>query len=234
MLRVESVYKSYKQGERELEVLKDLNFEIKEGEFVVILGPSGSGKTTLLNIIGGLDIPTKGKVYLNEDELSAYNETQLTLLRRDRIGFIFQFFNLMPTLTALENVDFSRDIVRKTGNNYNGQTLLKMVGLYERRNHFPSQLSGGEQQRVAIASSLANDPDIVLCDEPTGELDYRTGRKIIDLLRKLNKKENKTVVIVTHNAVIGKTADRIFHLHNGEVADIETIKKPLDPLKLEW
>jgi len=201
------------------------------GEFIVFLGPSGSGKTTLLNLIGGLDSPTSGRIAVNGIEVTQLTASQLTGFRRNQIGFIFQFFNLIPTLTARENVEFAAELVT---HRRAPEEILREVGLGERMNHFPSELSGGENQRVAIARALATDPPVVLCDEPTGNLDFETGKRIFKLLRVLNKERLKTVVVVTHNSAIGDIADRIVRLRDGKVVEVTRNAHPLDPVELKW
>lgn len=227
--------KIYRLGEVQVKALEVEELKIFQGEFVAILGPSGSGKTTLLNLVGALDQPTSGKVFIEETDISRFNAKQLTRLRREKIGFIFQFFNLIPTLTARENVEFALELTaRSKPIKRDALTLLEMVGLKERANHFPYQLSGGEQQRVAVARSLAKDPVIILGDEPTGSLDYRMGKLVLQALKMLNEKEGKTVVIVTHNIPISRMADRILHLRDGQIAKEEVNKLPLSPEEIIW
>jgi putative ABC transport system ATP-binding protein len=218
-------------GEIDVVALNSVSFEIPPGEFLVLLGPSGSGKTTLLNLVGGLDTPSSGRIEVNGFEVSRMNRDQLTKYRRTQIGFIFQTFNLIPTLTAKENVEFAADLVK---NHPSVEKLMESVGLGHRLNHFPSELSGGENQRVAIARALATDPAILLCDEPTGSLDFETGKRIFKLLRDLNTTQQKTVVVVTHNAPVGEIADRVLKLRDGRIAETITNKHPMDPDKLEW
>lgn len=231
IIELKGVSKIYGTGQIQVNALNDVSFDILAGEFIVLLGPSGSGKTTLLNLIGGLDSLSAGDLKVNGIDLETLNEGQLTTFRRYNIGFIFQFFNLIPTLTARENVEFSAELVK---NPLSSADLLKEVGLGERADHFPSELSGGENQRVAIARALAPDPSIVLSDEPTGSLDFETGKKIYKLLRGLNSSRNKTVLVVTHNSSIGEIADRVIKLRDGRVMDIIKNKKPLDPDNLKW
>jgi len=228
--------KNYKMGEVVVNALLEVDLEIKRGEFVVILGPSGSGKTTLLNLLGGLDIPSSGKIIVDGVDISKYSEKQLTLFRREKIGFIFQFFNLIPTLTAKENVEFAIELASRDGTvpPANAADLLKLVGLEERADHFPYQLSGGEQQRVAIARSLAKDPALILGDEPTGNLDFRTGKLVLKAMLDLNKTEGTTFIIVTHNAVVGDIADQVIHLHDGRVSKIEAVENPISPEEISW
>ncbi|MHA1853002.1 MAG: ABC transporter ATP-binding protein [Candidatus Heimdallarchaeaceae archaeon] len=220
VIKLKNVNKYYNRGkENELHVLKNINLEISEGEFVTIMGPSGSGKTTLLDIMGALLKADDGKVFIDGNELSMLNDSQLAKIRREKLGFIFQQFNLIASLTALENVSLPLRIANKPKNEAinKAKELLKLVGLEKRINHRPNQLSGGEQQRVAIARALANDPKIILADEPTGNLDTKTGEKIIKLLNELNKKKNYTIVIVTHDPKISIYAERIINLKDGEI-----------------
>jgi putative ABC transport system ATP-binding protein len=231
IIELKGVSKIYGTGQVQVNALNDVTFDIMAGEFIVLLGPSGSGKTTLLNLIGGLDALTRGDLKVNGTELELLNEGQLTTFRRYNVGFIFQFFNLIPTLTARENVEFSAELVK---NPLSSADLLQEVGLGERAAHFPSELSGGENQRVAIARALAPDPPIVLSDEPTGSLDFETGKKIYKLLRSLNASRNKTVLVVTHNSSIGDIADRVIKLRDGKIMDIIKNEKPLDPDNLRW
>jgi putative ABC transport system ATP-binding protein len=204
-VQMDKVFKTYQMGEVQVQALRGIDLEVTQGEFVVIVGPSGSGKTTLLNLIGGLDSPTSGQIIVDGADISGYDEESLTLYRRDEIGFIFQFFNLLPTLTARENVEFALELVTGNGHRVSQQAheLLDKVGLGERADHFPSQLSGGEQQRVAIARALAKNPSILLADEPTGNLDFRMGQKVLRVMQDLNRHEGRTVILVTHNTTIG-------------------------------
>jgi putative ABC transport system ATP-binding protein len=230
-IRMEKVSKIYQMGQVQVTALNEVTFEIVQGEFIVLLGPSGSGKTTMLNLIGGFDSPTSGHIEVNGFSLENLSGSQLTNYRRTQIGFIFQFFNLIPTLTAKENVELSAELVN---NRSSTGELLEEVGLADRMNHFPSELSGGENQRVAIARALATDPPIVLCDEPTGSLDFETGKRIFKLLRELNETKKKTIIVVTHNAPIGEIAHRVIKLRDGKIADIIKNKSPLDPEELKW
>jgi putative ABC transport system ATP-binding protein len=223
--------KIYQIGQIEVKALNNVSLDIIQGEFIVLLGPSGSGKTTLLNLIGGLDTPTSGAIMVNGIDITRLNAAKLTEYRRTQVGFVFQFFNLIPTLTAKENVEFAAELSKKRRS---ADELLQQVGLGERTNHFPSKLSGGENQRVAIARSLATDPEILLCDEPTGSLDFETGKLIFKLLRTLNESERKTIIIVTHNAPVGDIADRIVRLRDGKIYDITVNEHPLDPEELKW
>lgn len=231
VLRVQNLSKHYEMGEITVRALDDASFDLYEGEFIVILGPSGSGKSTLLNIIGGMDTPSSGKVYLRDEEITDFNEKKLTEYRRNKVGFVFQFYNIMANLTARENVELATEICK---NPLDVDRIMEDVGLLERKNHFPSQLSGGEQQRVAIARAVAKNPEILLCDEPTGALDYTTGVTILSLLRKVNKEFNMTVVVITHNAAIADMADRVIKMRSGQIIDIKTNIKPVDPERIEW
>ncbi len=236
IIRLENVTKTYPMGEVEVHALRGLNLEVPQGQFVVLLGPSGSGKTTTLNLIGGLDRPTEGKVIVEGEDIARLNDRRLTQYRAAKVGFVFQFFNLIPTLTAAENIAFALELVnrdRKAIRERTG-TLLALVGLSDRANHFPSQLSGGEQQRVAIARALANRPSILLADEPTGNLDVETGRQVLQALRDLNQKEGVTVVLVTHNTAIAPLADRVVRLHSGTVASDERNPEPAPASALNW
>jgi putative ABC transport system ATP-binding protein len=230
-VKLEKVTKTYRMDHTEVHALNEVSLEVFPGEFIVLLGPSGSGKTTLLNLIGGLDTPTSGLVEVNGIDISKMSNAKLTEYRRRQVGFIFQFFNLIPTLNARENVEFAAEL---TGNTTPAKELLKAVGLEERTEHFPSELSGGENQRVAIARALATNPQVILCDEPTGSLDYETGKRIFKLLRTLNQSSHKTIIVVTHNAPVGAIADRLIRMRDGRIIDIKQNEHPLDPDKLEW
>jgi len=230
-IKLEKASKSYRMGQIEVAALREVTLEVMAGEFIVFLGPSGSGKTTLLNLIGGLDSPSSGRIVVNGIEITQLTASQLTGFRRSQVGFIFQFFNLIPTLTARENVEFAAELVT---HRRLPEEILREVGLGDRMNHFPSELSGGENQRVAIARALATDPSVILCDEPTGSLDFETGKRIFKLLRVLNEEKLKTVVVVTHNSAIGDIAHRIVRLRDGMVAEITRNAHPLDPEKLKW
>lgn len=227
------VWKTYGEGHTAINALRSLNLEEEQGRFSVILGPSGSGKTTLLNLIGAIDTPTKGALEVDGVDLTQLQGDDRVKFRRSKVGFIFQFFNLIPTLTALENVELVADLTMEDGAGKSRETL-DLVGLGDRLDNFPSQLSGGEQQRVAIARALVRNPPILLCDEPTGELDFETGRKIISLLRRLNRENDQTVLLVTHNGAIGDVADRVVRLRSGEVVEDKFNQSPLDPQELIW
>ena len=230
-VKLTDVSKIYRMDHTQVVALNKVSLEVFPGEFIVLLGPSGSGKTTLLNLIGGLDVPTSGSVEVNGINVSGMSRAQLTGYRRHQIGFIFQFFNLIPTLNARENVEFAAELA---GNPMPPEQLLREVGLDERMSHFPGELSGGENQRVAIARALATDPPVILCDEPTGSLDYETGKRILKLLRTLNQSRHKTIIVVTHNAPVGAMADRLIRMRDGRIAGITRNDQPLDPDKLEW
>ncbi|MEW6553674.1 MAG: ABC transporter ATP-binding protein [Actinomycetota bacterium] len=220
-------------GEFEVRALCGVNLTIKEGELIVILGPSGSGKTTLLNLIGGMDTISEGKLTVNGQDISNLDGKGLTDYRRTQIGFIFQFFNLIPTLTALENVEFALELVESDTRD-KSMRALEMVGLSERADHFPSQLSGGEQQRVAIARAICKEPPILLCDEPTGELDFETGKNVLKVMQKINREEKQTIILVTHNSAIAEMSDRTVRLHSGEVAEVLKVDNPKDADELVW
>jgi len=231
ILRFEDVWKVYRMGKVEVNALRGVNLRVIEGEFVVVLGPSGSGKTTMLNMAGGIDRPTRGRVLFRGREISNLDDKELTMFRRKHVGFVFQFFNLIPTLTAKENVELSAELV---DNPRDVDEVLEVVGLGHRANHLPSEMSGGEQQRVAIARALVKNPDLILCDEPTGNLDFETGKRVLKVMRDINRDEGRTFVIVTHNAVIAKMADRVIHFRDGKVIGEEVNSNPLEPEELNW
>lgn len=231
VLKLEDVSRSYQMGQVEVKALTGVSLDITRGEFIVILGPSGSGKTTLLNLVGGIDSPTSGKITVEGIELSALDDKGLTAYRRNHIGFVFQFFNLIPTLTTRENVEFAAELVGKPKSVLE---MLEVVGLKDRGDHYPSELSGGEQQRVAIARAMAKDPPILLCDEPTGELDFETGKHILSAMRMINETSRKTILLVTHNTAIGDIAHRVIRMRSGEIVDIRTNESPADPQELRW
>jgi putative ABC transport system ATP-binding protein len=235
LIEMQGINKIYPMGEVTVNALNGLNLIISRGEFIVLLGPSGSGKTTTLNLIGGLDQPTDGRLIVDGDEIDNFDEPHLAEYRRQKVGFIFQFFNLIPTLTAVENVEFALYLTQR-GKTINQRALdcLDQVGLKNRADHFPSQLSGGEQQRVAIARALSNHPPLLLCDEPTGNLDADTGRQVLKALRDLNKQEHATIVLVTHNTSIAPMADRVVRLHNGSVDKISINDTPAPVAELSW
>ncbi len=231
LYKVENASVSYPMGDLTVHALRNINVNIREGEFLVILGPSGSGKSTLLNILGGMDRPDSGSVYFGETDLTAVSAAAMVDYRRESVGFVFQLFNLIPTLTAFENVEIAAQLVKKP---LPPHRMLDMVGLGERAGHFPSQLSGGEQQRVAIARAMVKDPKVILCDEPTGALDFETGKKLLATLQRLHRESGKTTVLVTHNAAIGKMADRVVRLRSGKVQEVDVNHAPADPSELEW
>ncbi|QGT98776.1 ABC transporter, ATP-binding protein [Candidatus Syntrophocurvum alkaliphilum] len=231
LLRVKNIKKKYKMGEVEVYALRGVDFTLYDGELVVVLGHSGSGKSTLVNIIGGMDKPSAGEVYFGDLKLHKASDDQLIQYRRNEVGFIFQFYNLMPNLTAEENVNLSVQICKDP---LDIKELLEKVGLSERGDHFPSQLSGGEQQRVAIARALAKNPTLLLCDEPTGALDLPTGKQILKILRDFCNIYNKTVVIITHNADISQMADRVVYLKDGLIEWVKVNEEPIDPEKVSW
>lgn len=231
LIKFENVTKEYRTGNNVLKAANKLSFTIDKGEFVVILGPSGSGKSTLLNLLGGLDSVTSGKITVNSQLISDFNDKQLTDYRAKEIGFIFQFYNLIPNLNALENIELINDI---SNNKMDGKKYLKEVNLLEHADNFPSELSGGEQQRVSIARALAKQPSVLLCDEPTGALDSKTGYTIIKLLLGLCNDNNTTVVIVTHNNELSQLANKIIHLKNGQIENVEININPKDIDEIEW
>lgn len=226
-----NVKKTYKVGDVSIEALRDVSFEVMQGEICIIVGASGAGKTTLLNILGGMDALSSGEVWLDGKNIAGYNERDLTTYRRYDIGFVFQFYNLIPNLTALENVELATQICKKPAN---PSDVLDEVGLGGRKNNFPAQLSGGEQQRVAIARALAKNPKLLLCDEPTGALDYNTGKLILKLLQDTCRKNNMTVVIVTHNLALCPMAYRVIHVKSGQVEKMELNPNPMSIDDIEW
>ena len=227
----QNVGKTYRMGEVEINALHDASFQIEKGELAVIVGPSGAGKTTLLNILGGMDTLTSGRVLLDGKDISAMNRRELTLYRRMDVGFVFQFYNLIGNLTALENVELANQICK---NPLPASQVLKDVGLEPRMKNFPSQLSGGEQQRVAIARALAKNPKLLLCDEPTGALDYQTGKAILKLLQDTGRRTGMTVVIITHNSALTAMADRVIRVKNGTISSMEQNANPMDISEIEW
>nr|WP_312579968.1 ABC transporter ATP-binding protein [Sedimentibacter sp.] len=231
VLRVENLSKYYKMGEVTVKALEDASFEVSKGEFIVILGPSGSGKSTLLNIMGGMDTPSSGKVYFNEELLTAMNDKGLTMYRRNKIGFVFQFYNLMASLTSRENVELATEICEES---IDIEEVIESVGLKDRIDHFPSQMSGGEQQRVAIARAVAKNPQILLCDEPTGALDFETGISILKVLKEVNIKYKNTVIVITHNSPIAQMADKVIKMRSGRIIEVLENKHPIEPERIEW
>ena len=230
-VQFENVKKVYQMGEVQIEALRDASFEIEKGEICVIVGASGAGKTTLLNILGGMDSLTSGRVILDGQEISAFNEKQLTTYRRYDVGFVFQFYNLVQNLTAIENVELASQICREP---MNPADVIDMVGLKERANNFPAQLSGGEQQRVAIARALAKNPKLMLCDEPTGALDYNTGKSVLQLLQDCSRKSGMTVVIITHNQALTAMADRVISVKSGMITGMTKNDNPIPIENIEW
>ena len=228
---LKNVYKTYKMGEIEIHASAGVDFQIEKSEFVVIVGPSGAGKTTILNILGGMDVPTSGMVMVDGKRVDGYDDKQLTEYRRDDVGFVFQFYNLVQNLTALENVELASQICR---NPLNPQMVLESVQLQERMYNFPAQLSGGEQQRVAIARAIAKNPKLLLCDEPTGALDYNTGKAVLKLLRQMCEEYKMTVIVITHNSALAKMADRVIHLKNGKVDQMYLNENPIPIEDIEW
>jgi len=218
-------------GEAEVHALRGVDLEIGAGEFIVLLGPSGSGKSTLLNILGGLDTPTSGTIRFMDHDLTSADEAELTRYRREHVGFVFQFYNLIPALTARENVELVTDIAARP---MSAAEALEWVGLGERLDHFPSQLSGGEQQRIAIARAVAKRPDVLLCDEPTGALDYETGKLVLEVIAKINAELGTTAMVITHNAAISGMADRVLRLGNGRIVGEEKPARKLTPSEISW
>ena len=232
IIEFKNVIKEYRTGDHILKAMDDVNFAINEGEFVVILGPSGAGKSTLLNLLGGLDSVTSGQIIVNGENVESFNDNQLTEYRAKNVGFIFQFYNLIPNLTALENVELMKDIVDV---DINGLDVLDSVGLKNHADQFPAQLSGGEQQRVSIARAVAKQPPtMLLCDEPTGALDSKTGVLILNLLQDMSNNNDTTVVIVTHNAILAEAADKVIRIKNGQIEDIAVNENPRKVTDLEW
>lgn len=227
----ENVFKFYRMGEQKISALDDMNFTVGKGEFCVIVGPSGAGKTTLLNILGGMDTCDEGRVILEEDIISNYDNKQLTNYRRHDVGFVFQFYNLVQNLTAIENVELASEICHMP---LDPAEVMIQVGLKNRMDNFPAQLSGGEQQRVAIARALAKNPKVLLCDEPTGALDYNTGKTILKLLHDTCRTTGKTVIVITHNQAIKSMADRVIFVKNGKAETMETIESPVPIERIEW
>lgn len=230
-IEFKNVSKIYKSGEVEVKALDDVSFEINQGELVVILGHSGAGKTTALNILGGMDKATSGKIVVAKKDITKYKKKELIKYRRTNVGFVFQFYNLIQNLTALENVELATEICK---NSLDPKETLINVGLEERLNNFPAQLSGGEQQRVSIARALAKNPNVLLCDEPTGALDYVTGKQILKLLQDMARKNKMTVLIITHNSAIAPMADKVIKFKSGKVEEVIKNKKPVDIERIEW
>lgn len=230
-VKLENITKIYHMGEVEIRAVDGIDFSIQKGEFVVIVGPSGAGKTTVLNILGGMDTASGGRITVDGQDITKYSERQLTGYRRDDIGFVFQFYNLIPNLTALENVEMALQICR---NPLDARAVLKEVGLEERMDNFPAQLSGGEQQRVSIARALAKNPKLLLCDEPTGALDYNTGKAILKLLQEMCREKGMTVIVITHNSALAPMANRLIKIKNGKVSSMKVNENPISIDEIEW
>ncbi|MDH6364858.1 putative ABC transport system ATP-binding protein [Enterococcus sp. PF1-24] len=224
-------YKKYQMGETEIVANDDINFAIEKGELVIILGASGAGKSTVLNILGGMDTNDQGSVLIDGRDIANYSTKQLTKYRREEVGFVFQFYNLVPNLTAKENVELASEIVKNAADS---EEVLREVNLANRINNFPAQLSGGEQQRVAIARAVAKNPKLLLCDEPTGALDYKTGKQVLQILQDMSREKGSTVVIVTHNAALAQIADRVIQMHDGQVKKIDVNANPKAIAEIEW
>lgn len=230
-IRIENASRIFQMGDLEVPALVDANLEVEQGEFVVVLGPSGSGKSTLLNLIGGLDRPTAGHVWFQERDLTALSDEDLTRYRRESVGFVFQFYNLVPTLTALENVQVATELVQAP---LDAAAALELVGLAERAAHFPAQLSGGEQQRVSIARALAKRPDVLLADEPTGALDLQTARVVLGTMQQLNREQALTIVLITHNPALAALADRRVQITSGRIVDVVRNEAPAAAADIDW
>ena len=231
VIEFRNVTKAYTVGDKKLIAVNEISFTINEGEFVVVLGPSGAGKSTVLNLLGGMDYATSGEIIVNGNNIVGYSDNKLTDYRSENVGFVFQFYNLIPTLTALENVAIIKDVVK---NALDPVSVLSSVGLGDHINKFPSQLSGGEQQKVSIARALCKNPTMLLCDEPTGALDSETGVVILSLLQKMSKENKKTVIIVTHNAALAEAADKVIKIKNGKIKDIIKNDSPLSVSEVNW
>jgi putative ABC transport system ATP-binding protein len=231
VFHVKEITKVYRMGEVEVQALRGVDLDLYEGEFVVLLGASGSGKSTLLNILGGLDIPSSGHVFFRSTELTNASDAELTKFRRYCVGFIFQFYNLIPSLTAKENVALVTEIARHP---MRPEEALELVGLQERMNHFPAQMSGGEQQRVAIARAIAKRPEVLLCDEPTGALDFGTGKLVLEALEQVNRELGTTTAVITHNAGIAAMADRVITMRSGQITNVQVNQTKVAPGELEW
>ncbi len=230
-VRMEDVTKIYHMGEVDIRAADGINFEIQKGEFVIVVGPSGAGKTTVLNILGGMDSATSGRVIVDGEDIAGYSEKKLTSYRRNDIGFVFQFYNLIQNLTAVENVELALQICK---NPLNAEDVMRDVGLEDRMKNFPAQLSGGEQQRVSIARALAKNPKLLLCDEPTGALDYQTGKSILKLLQDMCRQRGMTVIVITHNSALTPMADRVIRIKNGRVSDMYMNEIPTPVEEIEW
>ncbi|MEQ7182742.1 ABC transporter ATP-binding protein [Enterococcus gallinarum] len=230
-VEVKNTYKRYKMGETTITANEDLSFSIEEGELVVILGPSGAGKSTILNILGGMDSPDEGQIIIDNIDIAQFSDKQLTEYRRKDVGFVFQFYNLVPNLTAKENIELATEI---SPNALDPDAVLKQVGLENRSNNFPSQLSGGEQQRVSIARALAKNPKLLLCDEPTGALDFETGKQVLKLLQSASRQAGNTVLIITHNSAISPIADRVIRINDATVRSVEINESPISIDEIVW
>lgn len=230
-VRLDGITKTYKMGEVEIRAVDGIDFAVNKGEFVIIVGPSGAGKTTVLNILGGMDTATGGKITVDGSDITRYTAKQLTGYRRNDIGFVFQFYNLVPNLTALENVELALQICREP---LDAREVLEEVGLGGRLDNFPAQLSGGEQQRVSIARALAKNPKLLLCDEPTGALDYNTGKAILKILQDMCRERKMTVIVITHNSALAPMADRLIRIKNGKVSHMEKNENPISIDEIEW
>ncbi|MDO4788615.1 MAG: ABC transporter ATP-binding protein [Johnsonella sp.] len=231
LIKASGISKIFSLGEVRVQALKEVSFEVYEGELIVILGPSGSGKSTLLNILGGIETVSKGELFYKDQDISRMDEGELTVFRREHIGFVFQFYNLMPNLSALENVELAAEIAKSP---LNPEEILQQVDLWDRREHYPGKMSGGQQQRVAIARAVCKNPDLLLCDEPTGALDISTGIQILKLLVDFNQRYHKTIMIITHNENVAEIADRVFYLKDGKIEKIRTNENPINPEEVVW
>lgn len=230
-VELKDVMKTYEMGEVKIHAVNGMNFEVEKGEFVVIVGASGAGKTTVLNILGGMDTASSGSIVVDGQHIEHYSEKERTLYRRNKIGFVFQFYNLVPNLTALENVELALQICKDP---LDAEEVLQHVGLTDRMKNFPSQLSGGEQQRVSIARALAKNPSLLLCDEPTGALDYNTGKQILKLLQDTSREQKMTVIVITHNSALARMADRVIHIRSGRVEEMYLNEHPESVADIEW
>ncbi len=231
LFRLENVSKVYDMGEVQVHALREIDLDIQVGELVVVLGASGSGKSTLLNIMGGMDSATQGQIFYRGQDISHYSEEELTSFRRNEVGFVFQFYNLMPALTVRENVELASEI---TEDSLDVEEVLSQVGLEDRQHHFPSQLSGGEQQRVAIARAIAKNPHVLLCDEPTGALDFSTGLKVLEIIKKIHEETKRTILLITHNKDIAEMADRVIYMRSGQILKSVYHEHPKDPREISW
>jgi putative ABC transport system ATP-binding protein len=231
LLRLDSIGRTFRMGEVSVEVLKGISLTVPQGQFLAVVGPSGSGKTTILNLIGGLDSPTTGQLFFRDRDLTKATSRELTRYRREQIGFVFQFYNLVPNLTARENILVATEI---SADPLDVDETLDLVGLTDRAHHFPAQLSGGEQQRVAIARAVAKNPELLLCDEPTGALDFATGKLVLRLLVDLNEKLGKTIIVITHNSALAQVADRVTYLRSGEISGDHMNEQPIPPEEVVW